>query len=132
MYWDIEVTPEDEDEMIKKIAQKIHKYGLDMAAIIMIESVKPLSYIGAQMGRFFVSPFLPVLGENIGIGGEKLFQIFEKHENVEKLIKAVEELTREEEEQKKAEKAQKLDKKSAEIETGEAPKKKGWWHFLPF
>ena len=50
MYWDINVTSEDEEEMIQKIAHKIHEYGMDMAAILMIESVKPLSYIGAQMG----------------------------------------------------------------------------------
>ena len=84
------------------------------------------------MGRIFVSPFLPALGENIGIGGEKLFQIFEKRENVKKLIKAVEELTREEEEQKKAEKAKKLERNNARIETEEAPKNKGWRRFLPF
>lgn len=132
MYYDIEVTPEDEDEMISKIAEKIHQYGLDVAAILMIESVKPLSFIGAQMGRFFVSPFLPALGENVGMSGEKLFQIFEKHENVEKLIKAVEELTQEEEERKKAEKAKRLEEKRAKIEAGEAPEKTGWRRFLPF
>ena len=132
MYYDIEVTPEDEDEMISKIAEKIHQYGLDVAAILMIESVKPLSFIGAQMGRFFVSPFLPALGENVGMSGEKLFQIFEKHENVEKLIKAVEELTREEEERKKAEKAKRLEEKRAKIEAGEVPEKTGWRRFLPF
>lgn len=54
--------------------------------------------------RARISPFLPVFGENIGIGGEKFFQIFEKRENVEKLIKVVEEFTREEKEKKKAEK----------------------------
>ena len=118
--------------MIKKIAQKIHKHGLDMAAIFMIESVKPLSYIGTQMGRFLISPFLPAFGDNIGIGGEKFLQIFEKRENVEKLIVAVEEFTREEDEQKKAEKAKKLEKNSAEIETGETSKNKGWRRFLPF
>jgi len=69
LYWDIEVTSEDEDEMIEKIAQKIHDSGMNVAAILMMESFKPMSYIGAQMGRFFVSPFLPVFGENIGIGG---------------------------------------------------------------
>ena len=100
LYWDIEVTSEDEDEMIRNIAHKIHEYELDMAAIIMIESVKPLSYIGTQMGRFFVSPFLSALGENIGISGEKFLQMFEKRENVEKLIKAVEGLTQEGEEQR--------------------------------
>jgi hypothetical protein len=132
LYWDVEVTSEDEDKMIQKIAATIHKYGMDTAAILMIESVKPLSFIGAQMGRFFVSPFLPALGEDLGISGEKFLQIFEKHENVEKLIKAVEELTREEEEQKKAEKAKKQEEKRAEIESGEAPEKKGWRRFLPF
>ena len=129
MYWDIEVTPEDEEELIMKIAQNIHKYGLDMAAILMIESVKPISYIGTQMGRLFISPFLPVLGENIGISGEKFLRVFEKRDNMERLIKAVEELSREEEEQKKAEKAKKLEEKNAE--TGEAPKK-DWRRFIPF
>lgn len=124
MYRDIEVTSEDEDEMIRNIAHKIHEYGLDIAAILMIETIKPLSYIGAQMGRFFFSPFLPVFGENAGIGGEKFFQIMEKRENVEKLIKAVEKLTQEEEERKKAEKAKM-------VEGGE-PEKKGWRRFIPF
>ena len=132
MYWDIEVTSEDEDEMIRKIARKIHEHRLDMPAILMIESVKPLSFIGAQMGRFFVSPFLSALGEDVGISGEKFLQIFEKRENVEKLIKAVEESTREEEERKKAEKAEKLERKRFEAETGEASKNKGWRRFLPF
>lgn len=132
MYLDVEVTPEDEDEMIRKISQKIHQYGLDMAAILMIESVKPLSYIGVQMGHFFISPFLPAFGENIGISGEKFLQIFEKRENVEKLIKAVEEFTRKEEEQKKAKKTKKLERKSARKETGEASKNKGWRRFFPF
>ena len=132
MYWDIEVTSEDEDEMIKKIANIIHKYGMDVAAILMIESVKPLSYIGTQMGRFFVSPFLPAFGENIGITGEKFLQTFEKRENVEKLIKAVEELTCEEEARKKVEKVEKLEEKRIESETGGTHKKKGLRRFLPF
>lgn len=132
MYWDIEVTSEDEDEMIRKIAQKVHEHDLDMAAILMIESVKPFSYIGTQMGRFFFSPFLPLFGENIGIRGEKFFQIFEKRENVEKLIKAVEELTLEEEERKETEKKEKLERKGMETEIGETHNKKWWQRFLPF
>jgi len=131
LYWDIEVTPEDEDEMIMKIAHKIHEYGLDVAAILIIESVKPLSYMGTQMGRFLLSPFLFVFGEDIGIGGEKFFQIFKNHENVEKLIKAVEDLTQEEEERKKAEKTKKLDEKRVKTEKEETYNKKWWQRFLP-
>ena len=132
LYWDVEITPEDEDEMIRKIAEKIHQYGLDVAAILMIETVKPLSFIGAQMGRFFVSPFLPILSENVGITGEKFFKIFEKRDNVEKLIKTIEKLTQEEEERKKTEKAKKLAEKKAKMEEGGEPEKKGWRRFLPF
>jgi len=129
LYWDIEVTPEDEEEMIMKIAQNIHSHRLDMAAIFMIESVKPISYVGTQMGRLFVSPFLPIFGDNVGVSGEKFLRVFEKRDNVERLIKAVEELSREEEERKKDEKAKKLEEKNAE--TGEAPKK-DWRRFIPF
>lgn len=130
MFWDIELTDEDEDEMIMKIAQKIHDYGLDVAAVLMIESFKPLSYVGSQMGRFFVSPFLPAFGDNIEMQGEKIFQIFEKRENVEKLIKTVEELNQQKEEQEKIRKANEREEK-AKKETGETPEKKGWRRFLP-
>ena len=124
MYRDIEVTSEDEDEMIRKIAHEIHERGLDVSAILMVEIIKPLSYIGTQMGRLFISPFLPVFGDKIGIGGEKFFQIFEKRENVEKLIKAVEKLTQEEEERKKA--------KKAKMAKGGETERKGWRRFIPF
>ena len=132
MYRNIEVDSEDEDEMIRKIAQKIHEYGLNVAAIFMIESFKPLSYIGVHMGRLFFSSVLPVFGEDVGIGGEKFFQIFEKRENVEKLIKAVEEFARKEGAQKNAEKGKKLEEKSIKKETGEVSNKKGWRRFIPF
>ena len=124
MFWDEEVTPEEEEEMIRKAAKKIHKYGMEVPAILTLESVKPLVYIGGQMGRFFVSPFLPALGENIGRSGEKLFTIFEKRENVEKLITLLEEKAKEEEHPPEKEEQTTTDK--------EAPPKKGWRRFLPF
>ena len=132
LYWDVEVTPEEQEEIIQKIAQTIHKYGMDVAAILMIESVRPLSFIGAQMGRLFLSPVLPAISEDVGISGEKLFQIMEKHENVDKLIQAIEKLTQEEEERKKAEKAKKQEEKKAKMVEGGEPEKKGWRRFLPF
>ena len=124
MFENIEVTPKEEEEMIGKIAQKIHESGFDLAAILMIETFKPLSYIGAQMGRFFISPLLPIFGKDIGISGDKFLQIFEKRDNVDKLIKAVEELERINNELKKAEKAKMA--KNGKTE------RKGWKRFLPF
>ena len=124
LYFNVDVTSEDENEMIEKVAQMIHEHGFDVAAILLFESLKPLSFVGAQMGRLFISPLLPVLGEKVGISGEKLFQIMEKHENVEKLIQTIERLTQEEEKRKKVEKAQTVE--------GGAHKKKGWRRLIPF
>lgn len=128
MFWDMEITPEDEDDMIRKTAEKIHKYGMDVAAILFIESVKPLTYIGGQMGRFFISPFLPAFGESIGQSGEKFFRVFEKRENVEKLISLLEEMAKEEEEKPK--KSEKPEEEKAETEE-ESPRR-GWRRFIPF
>jgi len=132
LYWDLEITAEDEEEMIRKIAEKIHQYGMEVAAILMLESVKPLTYIGSQMGRFFISPFLPAFGDNIGISGEKFLQVFEKRKNVEKLLTALEELAKGEKEKPKEEAEKPDEEKTPATESEEAPQKKGWRRFLPF
>ena len=132
MYFDVEVTPDEQEEIIQKIAKAINKYGLDMAATLLIESLGPMTFIGAQMGRLFFSPFLPAISEDVGISGEKIFQIMENRENVKKLIQAIEKLTQEEEERKKIEKAEKLDQKRVESDIEGMHKKKGWRRFIPF
>ena len=81
LYWDIEITPEEEDEIIKKIAERMHKYGMNVPAILLLETFKPLSYIGSQMGFFFISPFLPIFGEEIGLTGNKLLKLLEDKES---------------------------------------------------
>ena len=120
MYTQYELNSEEEDEIIRKIAEKVHSYGMDVPAIMFLESVKPLSYIGSQMGRFFVSPFLPIFGDDIGLTGEKLLQVFENRENVEEILTHLEDLSNEENvvEDKKDEESSK--------------KKEGWRRFLPF
>ena len=116
MFREIDVTPEEEEELIKKAAEIVHKYGMDVAAILFLETVKPLVYIGGQMGRFFLYPFIPFFGERVTIGSEKFFTVFEKRENVEKLLKLVEEKAKEKETQVRA----------------EAQTKKSWRRLLPF
>jgi hypothetical protein len=125
----MEITPEDEEEMIRKVAQSIHRHGIDVAAIFMIESIKPVSYVGTHMGRLFVSPFFPLLGENAEVSGEKFLRVFEKRDNLKRLIEAVEELSREEEERKKDERSERAGGK--DVEAGEASSK-GWRRFIPF
>jgi len=127
LFRDLEVTSEEEEEIIKKAAEKIHQYGMNVAAVLMLQTFKPTAYISGQMGRFFLCPFLYVLGDKISLGTEKLFIVFENRDNVEKLIKMVEQKAKEEEEAKKREEAEKRDKKRA---FGE-PRRR-FRRFLPF
>ncbi len=138
MYSEVEVTPEIEEEFIEKVAQKIHEYEMDTAAILFLESSKPLVWIGGEMGRFFITPFVPIISDKWGITSEKFFRVFEKRENIEKLLVRLEQLTQEDEDKKKKEKqdqkaAEKAEKKQAAIATGDAADdKKGWRKRLPF
>lgn len=116
------VTPKDEEEMIRKAAEKIHEYGMDLAAVLFLQSYKPLVYIGGQMGRFMIFPFFYVLGGNIAQGAEKFFMIFENRDNVEKLIKLLEKKSNE----KDSEKTRKRE------EADKVCQKRGWRRFLPF
>jgi len=90
LFFKVELMPEEEELIIKQIADKIHNWGIDTAAILFLESMKPLALIGGQIGQSFISPFLLLISENIAHSSEKLFMTFEKHENVEKLIMLLE------------------------------------------
>ncbi|MBS7637321.1 hypothetical protein KEJ49_00290 [Candidatus Bathyarchaeota archaeon] len=96
MFRGLELTPEEEEEIIKRVAEKISEYGMNAAAVLMLQTFKPMAYIGGQMGRFFISPLLYGLGERISLGSEKLFMVFENRDNIEKLIRMLEQKAEEE------------------------------------
>lgn len=122
MFSNYEVTPEDEDEIIRRVAEEVHKRGMEIPAIIMLETINPMSFMGATMGRLFLSPVLPALGEDWGMKGEIVLQVFEKHANIEKLISLIEAMSKEEK-----------PKKAPSTEEGKEDKsKRGWRRFLPF
>ena len=43
MFWDEELTPEEEEEIIEWTAREFYKYGLETAAILFLESFKPMT-----------------------------------------------------------------------------------------
>jgi ABC-type Zn2+ transport system substrate-binding protein/surface adhesin len=139
LYYDVEITPETEEEYIEKVAQKIHEYEMETAAILLLESSKPLVWVGGEMGRFFITPFVPIVSDKWGVTSEKFFLVFEKRENIEKLLKRLEELAqqdedakrKEKEERKAAEKA-KRDAEAAAAGEKSTEEKKGWRKRLPF
>jgi hypothetical protein len=137
---DEERSEEEVDEIIRKTAEKIHQYGMETVAILTLESVKPLVYIGGEMSRLMISPFLPALGQNANELGENLINVFEERKNVEKLIVILEEMARgeygkEEDEQEAGapeEGKEKPEADEASEEQAEQKKKKSWRDWLPF
>lgn len=81
-----QLTPEDEERIINRITDEVMKRGLETVAIMFFESIKPVSRIGSQLSMVFVAPFLSVFGD-LGID---YIKFFDKHENVEKLLKRIE------------------------------------------
>jgi hypothetical protein len=129
MIWDEEVTPEEETRVIEWAAHEFHKYGLDAAAILFLESGKPLAFIGSQIGSVFVMPFLPFFGDSAYTKGDKFFKVFQKDSNLERLIKRLEELSDMDLENGERSKSEETVDKSGEKGREE---KKGWRRYLPF
>jgi hypothetical protein len=137
---DEELTAEEVDEIIRKTAERIQQYGMETLAILTLESVKPLVYIGGEMSRLMLSPFLPALGPNANKLGENLINVFEERKNVEKLITILEEMARgeygkKEDEQEAVKPEEGQGKPEADIasdEQAEPKKRKSWRDWLPF
>jgi len=143
-YGDLDLTEEEVDEVLRKAAEKIHLYGMETVAILTLESIKPVVYVGGELSRVVIAPFLPALGPQYDTLGDKLITIFENRKNIEKLIQMLEKIARgektpKEEDVKPPEKAEEA---AAEVpKEGAEPKKegaedgsrrKGWRSWLPF
>ena len=137
---DEELTEEEVDEIIQKTAERIQQYGMETIAILTLESVKPLVYIGGEMSRLMISPFLPALGPNINELGENLINVFEERKNVEKLITILEKMARGEyankaDEQEAGAPEEGQEKPEAEQASDEQAKpknEKSWRNWIPF
>lgn len=94
-----ELTQEETEKMMDKIATEVLKRRLETVAIMFLESIKPMSYIGSQLAMVFVGPFLAIFGDF----GINYIKFFEKRDNVEKLLCKIEEQTKiRDEDEKKA------------------------------
>lgn len=118
MMWD-DPSDKEKDEMIKKAAETIYKYDMDLVAILILESMKPLASVGGQLSRFMVAPFIPFIGDR----SMPYLATFQNKENVERLIQELEERGKQEEKRKR--------EKARAVEEGKSPKK-DWRRFLPF
>ncbi len=92
-----DLTQEEEERVMEKISEEVVKRRLETMAIMFLESVKPLSFIGSQLAITFVGPFLGLFN-NLGVD---YIMFFNKHENVEKLLKKIEEKVKVKDEEEK-------------------------------
>ena len=124
MFWDEDITEEEVDEIIEWTAKQFLKYGMETAAILFLESYKPISRLGASMGTVFFTPLLPIFGDNTAMRSEKVLRIFQEEKNVERLIKRLEEIASEEQNKSKS--------NDDENYVSENTEKKGWRKYIPF
>ncbi len=83
--------PEEEDRVLEKLAIKVVEWRMAPAAIISLESFKPMNYIASQ-GMVFMGPMLePVLEMFFNFREyDILRQAMERRANVENLIQKIE------------------------------------------
>jgi hypothetical protein len=81
------ITDERRTELIDKIAKKIVDMRMTVPAILFLESVKPLSFIGSQVMVFFQPIFRTFFSLQ---EYDEIALMLEERGNVERLILAIE------------------------------------------
>ena len=83
-----EKLTEEEENLLKKLAEEIAKRKLGIIAITFLESVKYMNYIGSQVMLFFKPIVETIFPTRIYADIQK---ILEKRPSIEYLIKRIEE-----------------------------------------
>ena len=83
-----EIPKEKESELIDEIARQVVNYGFQDLSVLLLEVVRPMSFVGSRLGLNYMAPFL----EFFGIKGAEYTILFEKEENVKRLIRRINEL----------------------------------------
>jgi len=92
---------EKQAELLDKLAQKVVGYKMTVPAIMFLETVKPLSYVGSQTMVFFE----PMVKAVFNVAEyDEIRILMEDRRNVEELLVRIEKFDREALEKEKAEK----------------------------
>lgn len=83
----MELSVDQRDLLIERLAQKVSRWGLTAPAILFLEANKPFSFIGSQVLLFFQPLLGFLLGDEI-MGGYA--QLLEDQANVERLLHLLE------------------------------------------
>jgi hypothetical protein len=110
-----EPTPEQEEELIDKTARAIVKHRMESAAVLLLETFKPISWAAAYGGIMVFTPWTMMLGnvlgrDALGQQGYNVMAFFKKRDNVERLIQRIEDLVEELKQKEKKEKRRKVER----------------------
>jgi len=105
-----ELTPQQE-EILLKIARKVVHWKMSVPAILFLESMKPLNYIGSQMMAFF-EPFVQTIFSWKDY--DEFRRMMEERETVERLLQKIEQLDAEAQNKEKAMKQERKLKRKEE------------------
>ena len=81
-----EFTPEDE-ELLDRIARAVARWSMTVPAIFLLESSKPLSFVGSQL-LHFLSPIVSSVFDADEL--DRFAVLLERRETVENLIERIE------------------------------------------
>jgi hypothetical protein len=84
-----DVTPQRKAELLDRIARKVVDLKLTPVAIVMLESSKPLSFVGSQLMVFFQPIIMAVFPFQ---QYDEVAALLEDRANVEELIQTIERL----------------------------------------
>jgi hypothetical protein len=96
-----EELTERQNEILTKIAQKVVTWKMSVPAILFLESVKPLNYVGSQMMAFFEPMFQAVFSWK---DYDEFRMMMEERGTVERLLQRIEKLDSEAQEKEKIQK----------------------------
>jgi hypothetical protein len=109
-------TPED-DRLLEKIAEATVRYRMTVPAILFLESVKPVSFIGSQALYFFE----PMVRAVFTVPDyERFAALMERRENLEALLVAVERRDEEERRMERDRRARERAEKKARTDRKES------------
>jgi len=84
-----DVTPERKQELFNKVAKRIVDMRLTPLAVVTLESVKPLTFVGSQLMVFFQPIFSAVFPFK---QYEEFAALLEERNNLEEFITVIEKL----------------------------------------
>jgi hypothetical protein len=107
------ILPLGEEDLayLRKIADAVVRRRLEVPAILFLESVRPLNFIGNQV-MVFLKPIVDVV---IPVADyDRIMKLLERRETIGRLIELIEEAVAEDKQREKEEKARKKAEKKAE------------------